>query len=208
MKPGIAILPVILRLFGSAFSRARHCFSLRPSFQRIAGRNGLSDASSRVAPCICPLSPTDFTARRALAGNAFTAACVAVHQSAGSCSDQPGCGRDTVSAAEACSTTASSSSTRTALTLEVPISMPRYIRASYGNRVSCWRRGRLVHCHDRTFRSCGPPAKPKGRTNFAPETRDRERVIFDRAVKRSDRLDHVRMGYGAWPLEILMITVP
>jgi hypothetical protein len=127
VNPGIAMFPVMSRERGSVFSSVAHCCSLRPSFHRIAGRSGWSVASSNVAPCIWPDRPTAFTAARAFAGSALTAALVALHQSAGFCSDHPGCGRETFSAAEACSTTVSSSSTMTALTLEVPISMPRYI---------------------------------------------------------------------------------
>ncbi len=127
VKPGMAMLPVISRERGSAFSSVAHCFSLRPSFQRMAGRRGLSAASSSVAPCIWPERPTARTALRVAAGSALTAALVAVHQSAGFCSDHPACGRETFSGAEACSTTVSLSSTMTALTLEVPISMPKYI---------------------------------------------------------------------------------
>ena len=74
-----------------------------------------------------PKGPRPCTALRVAAGSAFTAALVALHQSAGFCSDHPAWGRDTFSGAEACSTTVSLSSTMTALTLDVPISMPRYI---------------------------------------------------------------------------------
>src|SRR5690242_1358143 len=106
----------------------------------MAGRSGLSLASSKVAPCIWPESPTALTALRVAAGSAFTAALVALHQSAGFCSDQPGWGRETFSGAEACSTTVSLSSTMTALTLDVPISMPRYIHPHsfmvWGGRVA------------------------------------------------------------------------
>src|SRR3954462_6676796 len=123
----MAMLPVISRERGSDFSSVAHCCSLRPSFHRMAGRSGLSLASSNVAPCIWPERPTALTALRVAAGSAFTAALVALHQSAGFCSDHPACGRDTFSGAEACSTTVSLSSTITALTLDVPISMPRYI---------------------------------------------------------------------------------
>ncbi len=49
--------------------------------------------------------------------------------SAGSCSENSGCGRDTASGALAWAMSASPSSTMTALTLEVPRSTPRYSQA-------------------------------------------------------------------------------
>ena len=64
VKPGMAMLPVMSRERGSAFSSVAHCCSLRPSFHRMAGRSGLSPASSRVAPCIWPDRPTALTALR------------------------------------------------------------------------------------------------------------------------------------------------
>lgn len=67
------------------------------------------------------------TWRRRCDSSAVTARLVAVHQSAGFCSDQPECGRETVSGAVAWPATVPLSSTRTALTLEVPMSMPRNI---------------------------------------------------------------------------------
>ena len=81
-----------------------------------------------------PRGPRPSRPCAAFAGSALTAALVALHQSAGFCSDHPACGRETLSGADACSTTVSLSSTRTALTLDVPISMPRYIRPSLKNR--------------------------------------------------------------------------
>ena len=156
--------------------RARTAASLRPSFHRMAGRSGLSAASSSVAPCIWPDRPTAFTALRSCAGSALTAALVALHQSAGFCSDQPACGRETLSGADACSTTVSLSSTRTALTLDVPISMPRYIRPprkiSGGNATRNARRGDSGGSQNlpvfqpaavRTLRPCRSPAQPVGR---------------------------------------------
>jgi hypothetical protein len=52
---------------------------------------------------------------------------VAAHQSAGSCSDQSGRGREMGSACSASPRSAWASSTRTALTAEVPMSRPRKV---------------------------------------------------------------------------------
>ena len=65
VKPGIARLPVIARDAGTARSSAAHSATLRPSFHSIAGRSTASLASSSVAPCIWPESPTARTARQA-----------------------------------------------------------------------------------------------------------------------------------------------
>ena len=85
-----------------------------------------SAASSSVAPCIWPESPTAATPRVApRAASSRTAASVARHQSSGSCSDQSGRGRDTSSGAVACVDQRAGASSRTAFTAEVPRSMPR-----------------------------------------------------------------------------------
>ena len=66
------------------------------------GRSTSSRASSSVAPCMWPERPMPFTAASALALSALSpsrTASSAVHQLSGSCSDQPGCGRETSSEA-------------------------------------------------------------------------------------------------------------
>jgi hypothetical protein len=57
VNPGMAMLPVILRLLVSQRSSSAHCAEARPSFHRIAGRSTRCPASSKVAPCIWPDSP-------------------------------------------------------------------------------------------------------------------------------------------------------
>src|SRR6185312_2100092 len=132
VKPGIARLPVIVRKSASASSSA-HSASLRPSFHRIAGRSTRPCASSTVAPCICPLSPIDSIADgarpccTATSINWSIACSVACHQCSGSCSDQRGCGREIASGALALARSAPSRSSSTALTAEVPRSMPTNI---------------------------------------------------------------------------------
>src|SRR6185437_14723929 len=81
-----------------------------------------------VAPCICPERPTARTAARAGPERPFTAHTVACHQASGSCSENPGAGRLTSRGAEADPEMAPCSVRSTALTLEVPMSMPRYRR--------------------------------------------------------------------------------
>src|SRR5579871_2349524 len=54
--------------------------------------------SSSVAPCIWPERPTARTAERSAGCRSLTAPFVAAHQSAGFCSDQSACGRETDSA--------------------------------------------------------------------------------------------------------------
>ena len=130
VKPGIAALPVICRDRGSRASSSAHSAWLRPSFHRIAGRRTRSFASSSVAPCICPERPIPRTAANAAGASSRTrarASEVALHQLAGDCSDQSGCGRSTVSGALASPTMRCSPSTSRAFTLDVPTSMPRYM---------------------------------------------------------------------------------
>ncbi len=61
---------------------------------------------------------------------AFTAWSLACHQSCGRCSDQPGLGRDTSRCTLSLSTTLWASSINTALTDDVPTSMPTYMVCS------------------------------------------------------------------------------
>ena len=103
----------------------------RASFHRIAGRSGRPSAARSNAACIWPDRPTARSAAKASGAAArtlATTASVARHQSSGSCSDQPGRGRDTARAT-APSARTSPSSTSTAFTAEVPTSIPRTIMA-------------------------------------------------------------------------------
>src|SRR5215510_1423590 len=68
---------------------------------------------------------------------------VAVHQSAGACSDQVGCGRETSSGALAVAITVSLASTRMLLTDDVPRSMPM------NNAVASPFRPSLLFCRGR-----------------------------------------------------------
>ena len=126
MKPGIATLPVMRRLCGSAASSSRHSSSLRPSFHRIAGRSGsVGGVEQGRAVHLARQADAAHRAAGPSASSAVTAMPVAVHQSDGSCSDQPGRGRETDSGACACPAIAPESSTSTAFTLDVPMSIPR-----------------------------------------------------------------------------------
>ncbi|PAV70012.1 hypothetical protein WR25_06553 [Diploscapter pachys] len=118
-------LPPRSRKAGVAASRPAHSAKERPSFHRMAGRSGRSSAPSRVAPCIWPARPMPRTDRRTAGSMARTAAQVACHQATGSCCDHRGCGRWMVSGAVPCATSVPDASTTTALTPDVPISMPR-----------------------------------------------------------------------------------
>jgi hypothetical protein len=89
VKPGMAMLPVMARDRGSAFSSVAHCCSLRPSFQRMAGRSGLSAAVEQRRAVHLAGKAHRLDGLAGAAGSAFTAALVALHQSAGFCSDQP-----------------------------------------------------------------------------------------------------------------------
>ncbi len=130
VKPGMAMLPAISRSCGTEASSSRHSVSERPSFQRIAERKTSPCASSSVAPCIWPVRPSAsicvarMPAARASPSRSASAAFVACHQSCGACSDQRGCGRLTESACVAVQRTRPSRSSNTALTPDVPRSIP------------------------------------------------------------------------------------
>src|SRR6185437_5637762 len=132
VNPGIARLPVIARK-SARLSSSAHSASLRPSFHRIAGRSTWPRESSSVAPCICPLSPIASIAAGAISSctscsNSWSIALsVACHHCSGSCSDQRGCGCDTLNGASTLARNAPSRSSSTALTAEVPRSMPTNI---------------------------------------------------------------------------------
>ena len=175
MKPGIAMLPVISRrarlglLERGALLLAAAVVPEDGGAQRLVGgveqRRAVhlaGEAHGLAPPCA------------GSAGSALTAALVALHQSAGFCSDHPACGRETLSGADACSTTVSLSSTRTALTLDVPISMPRYIRPLNVNK-SCPKCGgnatRNIRTKGRRFRAAGPSSRlPIIRRKKVPST--------------------------------------
>ena len=98
MKPSSAGLPTSLRrpVLPSASVIKRHWAVVRTSFHSIAGLSTLSALSSSTELCICPDSPTASTLRTPAAAHAArTASTVACHQSAGSCSAQPGLETDT-----------------------------------------------------------------------------------------------------------------
>ena len=156
MNPGIMMLPVMARDKGSRRSSSRHSSAERPSFQRMAGRSGRSCASSSVAPCIWPERPTARTLARAAPERPLTARTVACHQPSGSCSENPGAGRLTSSGAAAEAATVPCSVRSTALTLEVPMSMPRYRRGAPVGECP----GAMVAVSDRGCQ-LGPPAWPR-----------------------------------------------
>ncbi len=129
MKPGKTMLPVVARKRGSASSSAASA-KLRVSFHRMQGRSTRSPPSISVAPCMWPDRPMPRTAPRSTPGIARRAAMACSHaaiQCEGSCSDQPGCRRETVSGALPWPTTVWSPSTRIAFTPDVPRSSPRYM---------------------------------------------------------------------------------
>ena len=98
---------------------------------------GRSAESRSVAPCICPDRPIPASAakgRRLRLRICWTASSVAFHQSRGFCSDQPLRGRDTLNAEDALSTSFCPSSIRTALTDDVPTSMPRKVLMRWARR--------------------------------------------------------------------------
>ncbi len=121
------MLPVIRRKAGSS-SIACASAAARVSFHRIAGRSTVSEASSTVAPCICPERPMARTPDRSVA--AFSAVITwpaASVQSCGACSDQPLCGRETVSGAVASPSRRCASSSTTPFSPDVPRSSPIYM---------------------------------------------------------------------------------
>ena len=131
VKPGMAMLPATSRARGKAASISAHSAMARPSFQRIAGRSTRSSWSRQTAPCICPERPMPRRPGEPVLARerADRSPRPPRHQSSGSCSDQPGCGRDDASALWlACPISRWSRSKSTVLTEEVPMSMPRYMR--------------------------------------------------------------------------------
>src|SRR4029077_13685028 len=105
-------------------SISAHSGAVRWSFHRIAGRSTRWSASRTTSPCICPDSPTGPS------GNRPRTSPAARHQSSGSCSDHPGCGRESGYSALAVASTCPSSSMATPLTAVVPTSRPT--RATLG----------------------------------------------------------------------------
>src|SRR3989440_8937852 len=99
-------------------SISAHSAAVRWSFHRIAGRSTRCSASRTTSPCICPDSPTGPS------GNPPRTSSAARHQSSGSCSDQPGCGRESGYSALAVARTCPSPSIATPLTADVPTSRP------------------------------------------------------------------------------------
>ena len=70
-----------------------HCAAVRWSFHSRAGRRTSSRAPRKTEPCICPVRPSPATASRPTApATRPRTSCAAAHQSAGSCSVQPGRG--------------------------------------------------------------------------------------------------------------------
>src|SRR6266545_556948 len=129
-KPGMARQPTMSAKSAKHRWRSAHSADARPSFHNKAGRMGVSAASSKVTPSICPERPMPRTA--AMAAGAWLArasrlSTTACHQSCGACSDHSGAGWERASGALAVAADRSSPSMMTALTLDVPMSMPRYI---------------------------------------------------------------------------------
>ena len=123
VKPASARLPLSAtsRSIPSSCSMRVACGWLRPSFQRMAGRSGRRSAPSATSPCIWPDRPIPSAAA---ASRLRRTASVAVHQSSGSCSDQPGWGMEIGMGCSASSRTAPRSSITTPLAEEVPTSIP------------------------------------------------------------------------------------
>ncbi len=100
VKPASGMLPVISRALGSRASISLHSAKERASFHRMPGaapcppcRAAWRHAAGRKGRC-----PRRRPSPWALAlASALTTALAAFHQSSGFCSDQPGCGRDTLS---------------------------------------------------------------------------------------------------------------
>src|SRR5215207_10202731 len=92
-----------------------------------AGESTRSFSPRNTAPCICPEKPTPPI--ESPVPDHPTACCTAVrvasHHASGSCSAQPGCGRRTGYSALPVPRTVPSRSTTSALTEDVPRSMPR-----------------------------------------------------------------------------------
>ncbi len=114
-KPGSAGLPVFAMSFfrpPAASTMSPHCGTARWSFQRIAGRSGVSAGPRacfflfprKTAPCIWPESPIALTWSFPTSASLMTARVAlptAVHHFAASCSLCPGAGRCTVCGAVA-----------------------------------------------------------------------------------------------------------
>lgn len=115
---------------GSVAIISPHSAADRTSFQRMAGRCTSPAASSSTAPCIWPDRPTALTFAHAAGCSARSrdaALTVAAHQACGSCSLQPGWGREMSSRTPADAAIAPRSSSSRSFTSDVPRSMPRYM---------------------------------------------------------------------------------
>ena len=100
---------------------------MRPSFQRIAGRITSSRSSNVTRPCICP--PKLIPATRLLSHSArssFKPSIDCSYQSAGFCSDQPGCGNERSYVRDAIFFILPSTSISSNFTADVPRSIPIY----------------------------------------------------------------------------------
>src|SRR6478752_2671319 len=121
-----AVNPVSARLPVNSINRSRpircsisaHSAAVRWSFQRIAGRITRASPSSATRPCIWPESPT------APSGSRARQAWAARHQSAGSCSAQPGSGVESGYGSSAVASNSPSGEIAIALTPVVPTSSP------------------------------------------------------------------------------------
>ena len=128
VNPGIAKIPARVSMSGMAALICAHCGALRLSFQRIAGRMGFNDVSNNTAPCIWPDNPIPaicFIFSGEYLFRLWQQVLTAVTQSSGTCSHQPCFGWDKESCALVSVMGMPRSSTKTALTADVPISRPR-----------------------------------------------------------------------------------
>ena len=129
VKPANAMFPVRALSTGRptvSFSQAVSS-AVRPSFHKMAGRSTASVSSSATRPCIWPPTPMPRTSRASKPANSSgTPSRHAVHQSPGSCSLQPGCGKQSGYSLETVFRTQPFSSTRRSLQAEVPRSIPIY----------------------------------------------------------------------------------
>src|SRR5215211_2736641 len=129
MKPVASGLPAIsISRWAPTFAvTSAACRADRWSAQMTAGVSTRSFSPRKTAPCIWPEKPTPPI--ETPAPDHPTAWCTAVqvacHQASGSCSAQPGCGRITGYSALPVPRTIPSRSTTSALTEDVPRSMPR-----------------------------------------------------------------------------------
>ena len=127
VSAGLATIRIRASRPPAACSISRHSSAVRWSFQSKAGRITSPASSRKTEPCIWPLRPMPATSSGRnvpAASTRPTVSTVAVHQSSGSCSDQPGRGWSQGYSAVAEARIVPRSSMARVLVPEVPMSMP------------------------------------------------------------------------------------